>query len=95
MKSIKKIYNENGMGYIGKYIPKNEYDLATRWIKLDFMVKDLKAILNKLDDDIQIVIRDEKNDWWLNIESLELPDEDDGSYTLTFNPKDNFDNRQF
>lgn len=45
MKSIKKIYNENGMGYIGKYIPKNEYDLATRWIKLDFMVKDLKAYM--------------------------------------------------
>ena len=58
------------------------------------MVKDLKAILDKLDDDTYIVIRDEKNDWWLNIESVDLPD-DDGSITLTFNPKDNFDNRQF
>ena len=59
------------------------------------MVKDLKDILDKLDDDIQIVIRDEKSDWWLNIESLELPDEYNGSFTLTLNPKDNFDNRQF
>jgi hypothetical protein len=45
MKSIKKIYNENGMGYIGKYIPKNEYDLSTRWVKLDFCIKDLKRYM--------------------------------------------------
>ena len=83
-----------------------EYDLWIETIKESFfpesktykptiMVKDLKAILNEMDDDIQIVIRDEKSDWWLNIESLELPDEENGSFTLTFNPKDNFDNRQF
>ena len=59
------------------------------------MVKDLKDILDKLDDDIQIVIRDEKSDWWLNIGSLELPNEYNGNFTLTFNPTDNFDNRQF
>jgi len=59
------------------------------------MVKDLKAILDKLDDDTHIVIRDEKSDWWLNIDSLDLPDEDNGNITLTFNPKNNFDNRQF
>lgn len=69
--------------------------LKTDGFEPTIMVKDLKAILDKLDDDIQIVIRDEKNDWWLNIESLELPDEDNGNFTLTFNPKDNFDNRQF
>jgi hypothetical protein len=83
-----------------------EYDLWIETLKENFfpesktykptiMVKDLKAILNEMDDDIQIVIRDEKSDWWLNIESLELPNEDDGHFTLTFNPKDNFDNRQF
>jgi len=72
-----------------------KFSLKVEGFEPTIMVKDLKAILNKLDDDIQIVIRDVKNDWWLNIESLELPDEDDGSYTLTFNPKDNFDNRQF
>jgi hypothetical protein len=83
-----------------------EYDLWIETLNKNFfpeskqykptiMVKDLKAILNELDDDIQIVIRDEKADWWLNIDSLELPDEDNGNFTLTFNPKDNFDNRQF
>jgi hypothetical protein len=69
--------------------------LKTDGFEPTIMVKDLKAILDKLDDDVQIVINDEKNSWWLNIESLELPDEDNGSFTLTFNPKDNFDNRQF
>ena len=72
-----------------------KFSLKTEDFEPTIMVKDLKAILDKLDDDIQIVIRDEKNDWWLNIESVELPDEDNGSFTLTFNPKDNFDNRQF
>ena len=72
-----------------------KFSIQTEGFEPTIMVKDLKAILDKLDDDIQIVISDEKNDWWLNIESLELPDEDNGSFTLTFNPKDNFDNRQF
>ena len=83
--------------YYNEWLDKLEkkFLIKTDGFEPTIMVKDLKAILNKLDDDIQIVIRDEKNDWWLNIESLELPDEDDGSYTLTFNPKDNFDNRQF
>jgi hypothetical protein len=83
-----------------------EYDLWVETLKEKFFpesktysptitVKDLKAILSGMDDDIQIVIRDEKADWWLNIESLELPDEDNGNLALTFNPKDNFDNRQF
>lgn len=72
-----------------------KFSLKTDDFKPTIMVKDLKAILNELDDDIQIVIRDEKSDWWLNIESLELPDEDNGSFTLTFYPTDNFDNRQF
>jgi hypothetical protein len=72
-----------------------KFSIKTDDFKPTITVKDLKTILDKLDDDIQIVIRDEKSDWWLNIESLELPDEDNGSFTLTFNPKDNFDNRQF
>ena len=83
-----------------------EYDLWIETLKKNFfpesetyrptiMVKDLKAILNELDDDIQIVVRDEKSDWWLNIESLQLPDEESGNFTLTFYPKDDFDNRQF
>jgi hypothetical protein len=72
-----------------------KFSLKTEDFEPTIMVKDLKAILDKLDDDTHIVIRDEKNDWWLNIESVDLPDEDNGSITLTFNPKDNFDNRQF
>jgi hypothetical protein len=72
-----------------------KFSLQTEGFEPTIMVKDLKAILDKLEDDTHIVIRDEKNDWWLNIESVDLPDEDDGSITLTFNPKDNFDNRQF
>jgi hypothetical protein len=72
-----------------------KFSIQTEGFEPTIMVKDLKAILDKLEDDTHIVIRDEKNDWWLNIESVDLPDEDDGSITLTFNPKDNFDNRQF
>ena len=72
-----------------------KFSLRTEGFHPTIMVKDLKAILDKLDDDTHIVIRDEKSDWWLNIDSLDLPDEDNGSITLTFNPKDNFDNRQF
>ena len=74
---------------------KENFFPESKTYKPTIMVKDLKAILNEMDDDIQIVIRDEKSDWWLNIESLELPDEDNGNFTLTFNPKDDFDNRQF
>lgn len=74
---------------------KGNFFPESKTYKPTITVKDLKAILNEMDDDIQIVIRDEKSDWWLNIESLELPDEDNGNLTLTFNPKDDFDNRQF
>jgi hypothetical protein len=83
--------------YYNEWLDKLEekFSIKTDGFKPTITVKDLKTILDKLDDDIQIVIRDEKSDWWLNIESLELPDEDNGSFTLTFNPKDNFDNRQF
>ena len=72
-----------------------KFSIQTEGFHPTITVKDLKAILDKLDNDIQIVINDEKNSWWLNIESLDLPDEDNGSFTLTFNPKDNFDTRQF
>ena len=72
-----------------------KFSIQTEGFFPTITVKNLKAVLNKLDDDVQIVIRDEKSDWWLNIQSLDLPDEDDGNFTLTFNPTDNFDNRQF
>lgn len=83
--------------YYNEWLDKLEkkFLIKTDGFEPTIMVKDLKDILDKLDDDIQIVIRDEKSDWWLNIGSLELPDEYNGSFTLTFNPKDNFDNRQF
>ena len=83
--------------YYNEWLDKLEkkFLIKTDGFKPTIMVKDLKDILDKLDDDIQIVIRDEKSDWWLNIESLELPNEYNGSFTLTFNPTDNFDNRQF
>jgi hypothetical protein len=45
MKSIKKLYNENGMGYIGKNIPKTDDDLAVRWIKLDYYIKSLRGYM--------------------------------------------------
>lgn len=58
-------------------------------------VGDLKKVLEKIEDDTtHVVIRDDKNDWWLNIESLEIPRGEE-LFTLTFYPKDNFDNRQF
>lgn len=58
-------------------------------------VGDLKKVLEKIEDDTtQVVIRDDKNDWWLNIVSLEIPKGEE-LFTLTFYPKDNFDNRQF
>lgn len=72
-----------------------KFSIQTEGFSPTITVKDLKSILNQLDDDIQIVIRDEKSDWWLNIQSLEIPNEDDGCFTVTFNPTDNFDNRQF
>ena len=83
--------------YYNEWLDKLEkkFLIKTDGFEPTIMVKDLKDILDKLDDDIQIVIRDEKSDWWLNIESLELPNEYNGSFTLTFNPTDNFDNRQF
>ena len=56
-------------------------------------VKDMKQILAVLEDDVQIVISDQKNDWWINIKEVELPSE--GVFTLVFHPTDDFDNRQF
>jgi len=58
-------------------------------------VKQLKEILKNVDDDIQIVVSDKDKDWWLNIDEVQLPDEDNGCFTLTFHTKDNFDTRQF
>jgi hypothetical protein len=58
-------------------------------------VGELKKVLSTLSDDTQIVVDDEKNDWWLNIGSLDLPDEDEGMFTLTIHTSDNFDPRQF
>ena len=72
-----------------------KFSLKTTHFNPTLTVKELKNILDVLDEDIQIVVRDEKNDWWLNIESVEMPNEDEGSFTLTFNTKNNFDNRQF
>jgi hypothetical protein len=56
-------------------------------------VKDLKQILSVLEDDVQIVISDQKNDWWINVKEVELPSE--GIFTLVLHPTDDFDNRQF
>ena len=72
-----------------------KFQIKTEDFRPTITVKELKNILSFVDDDTQVVVRDEKNDWWLNIESLELPDEDNGNFTLTFNTKDDFDNRQF
>lgn len=58
-------------------------------------VKQLKTILNQIDDDIQIVVANQDKSWWLNIDSVELPDEDNGSFTLTFHTRNDFDTRQF
>lgn len=58
-------------------------------------VKELKAIISDLDDHTQIVVRDEKDEWWLNIKTLELPDEDNGMFTLTFHTNDDFETIQF
>jgi hypothetical protein len=58
-------------------------------------VKDLKKVLELISEDIQVVVRDDKNDWWLNITEVELPDEDNGCFTMTFHTQNNFDTRQF
>ena len=58
-------------------------------------VKQLKEILNVIDDDTQIVVSNKDRNWWLNIDEVQLPDEDDGNFTLTFHTKDDFDTRQF
>ena len=58
-------------------------------------VKDLKSILESIDEDTQVVVRDEENDGWLNIVEVENPNEESGMFTLTFHTKDNFDTRQF
>jgi hypothetical protein len=58
-------------------------------------VKELKEILALVDDDTQIVVSDKARDWWLNIDEVQLPDEDNGCFTLTFHTKDDFDTRQF
>lgn len=71
------------------------FTLKTKGFKPTITVKELKEILNTVDDDIQVVVSDSRNVWWLNIIEVELPDEDNGSYTLTFHTKDDFDTRQF
>jgi hypothetical protein len=58
-------------------------------------VKDLKKVIELLNDDVQVVVATEnEGGWWLNIEEVEMPD-NDGMFTLTFHTKDNFDPRQF
>jgi hypothetical protein len=57
-------------------------------------VGDLKAILNNLDDETQIVVENQTKDGWLNIHMLELPNEDEGMFTLTLRTKGNFKTRQ-
>jgi hypothetical protein len=67
----------------------------TEDFKPTITVKELKEILSLVNDDIQIVVSDKANDWWLNIIEVQLPDEDNGSFTLAFHTKDDFDTRQF
>lgn len=70
-----------------KFLPKTERFYPT------ITVKDMKKILSVLDDDVQIVVNKDQEAWWLNIDSVELPD-GDGMFTLTLYTKDNFDTRQ-
>lgn len=72
-----------------------KFSIQTEDFNPTITVKQLKEILALVDDDIQIVVRDEAKDWWLNIDEVQLPDEDNGSFTLTFHTKNNFDTRQF
>jgi hypothetical protein len=67
----------------------------TKEYKPTITVGELKAILENIEDSTQIVVSDEVNSWWLNIESLEIPDEEEQVFTVVFHTKDNFDNRQF
>jgi hypothetical protein len=93
---FKESFDEFIHSYIG-WLSK----LETNFAKSDFnfsptlTVGELKKILSTVNDDTQIVVDDEKNSWWLNIKTLELPDEDDGMFTLTFHTANDFDNRQF
>lgn len=69
--------------------------LQTNNFQPTITVKQLKAILNQIDDDTQIVVSNQDKSWWLNITEVEMPNEDDGMFTLTLHTKDNFDTRQF
>lgn len=73
----------------------NKFFPTNKKYKPTITVGELKAILEDIDDNTQIVVRDNANDWWLNIESLEIPNEEEGMFTVTFNTVDDFDNRQF
>lgn len=56
-------------------------------------VGQMKKVLDGLDDDEQIVIWDEQKMWWLNIGSVDIPDQEN-LFTLVLYPKDTFDTRQ-
>lgn len=57
-------------------------------------VRQMKKVLDGLEDDEQIVIWDEQKMWWLNIGSVDVPDQEN-LFTLVLYPKDTFDTRQF
>lgn len=57
-------------------------------------VGELKEVIKYIPDETQVVVYDEKNDWWLNVETIDLPD-NDGMFTVTFNTVNTFDPRQF
>lgn len=72
-----------------------KFSIQTEDFSPTITVKQLKEILGLVDDDTQVVVSDKARDWWLNIDEVQLPDEDNGCFTLTFHTKDDFDTRQF
>lgn len=71
----------------------NLFEKRTMEFSPTISVGDLKKILESFDDDIQIVVYDEKKYWWNNITSVELPD-GETMYTITFHTSGEFDTRQ-
>lgn len=69
--------------------------LQTTNFKPTITVKQLKELLNTIDEDTQVVVANEEKSWWLNITEVEMPNENDGMFTLTLHTKNDFDTRQF
>lgn len=57
-------------------------------------VGELKAMLANCHDDVQIVVNDDSNGYYLNINEIAMPNDQD-TFAITLFTADTFDARQF